>query len=158
MENVERDVLKNSEYIIEFYRRNDKKITNLELQKLAYFLEAIYMVITDEEYLYNEEFTAWNFGPVNTEIYNCYKSFGRIPIEIEKSININSQNLKYIENLYELFKDFNATQLVNLSHQKGSPWYNIYNNSQGSISRNEIISKNETKKWFSTLVKINNEE
>lgn len=157
MENIERDVLKNSEYIIEYYRRNGKNITNLELQKLAYFLEAIYMVSTDEEYLYTEEFTAWNFGPVNTEIYNHYKKFGRIPIEIDKSVNINPKNLKYIENLYELFKDFNATQLVNLSHQKESPWYTIYTNNNGSIPRSEIINKNETKKWFATLV-TNNEE
>lgn len=157
MENIERNVIKNSEYIIEYYNRNGKKVTNLELQKLAYFLEAIYMVSSDEEYLFEEDFAAWNFGPVNLEIYNHYKNFGRIPIELEKEVNINHQNLKYIENLYDLFKDFNATQLVNLSHANGSPWYTIYSNNQGIIPRSEIISKKETKKWFSSLVKKENE-
>ena len=40
-----------------------------------------------------------------------------------------------------LFKDFNATQLVNLSHSKGSPWYEIYSENDGKIPRNEIIDK-----------------
>lgn len=153
MENIERGVIKNSEYIIEYYNRNGKKITNLELQKLAYFLEAIYMVSTDEEYLFEEEFAAWNFGPVNFEIYKHYKNFGRIPIDLEKEVNINPQNLKYIENLFELFKDFTATQLVNLSHSEGSPWHTIYKKNNGSIPRDEVISKSETKKWFTSLVK-----
>lgn len=152
MENIERDVIKNSEYIIEYYNRKNKKVTNLELQKLAYFLEAIYMVSTNEEYLFKEDFAAWNFGPVNFEIYKHYKNFGRIPIDLGKEVNINSQNLKYIENLYELFKDFTATQLVNLSHEEGSPWYKIYKKNDGSIPRSEVISKSETKKWFATLV------
>ena len=38
---IDRDIINNSEYIIQFYKEKDKKITNLELQKLAYFLEAI---------------------------------------------------------------------------------------------------------------------
>lgn len=158
MGNIERNVIKNSEYIIAYYNRNGKKITNLELQKLVYFLEAIYMVSTNEEYLFEEQFTAWNFGPVNLEIYNQYKNFGRIPIELEQEVNINPINLKYIENLYDLFSEFNATQLVNLSHSKGSPWHTIYSKTKGAIPRQAIISKSETKKWFSTLVKKENEE
>lgn len=149
---IDRDIINNSEYIIQFYKEKDKKITNLELQKLAYFLEAIYMVCEDALYLYNEEFSAWNFGPVNLVIYNKYKKFGNLPIELERNIEINPINKKYIENLYNLFKDFNATQLVNLSHSKGSPWYEIYSENDGKIPRNEIIDKKSTKKWFSNLV------
>ena len=152
MVEIDRDIINNSEYIIQFYKEKDKKITNLELQKLAYFLEAIYMVCEDASYLYNEDFSAWNFGPVNLVIYNKYKKFGNLPIELEKNIEINPINKKYIENLYNLFKDFNATQLVNLSHSKGSPWYDIYSENNGKIPRNEIIDKKNTKKWFSNLV------
>ena len=122
---IDRDIINNSKYIIQFYKEKDKKITNLELQKLAYFLEAIYMVCEDALYL---------------------------PIDLEENIEINPINKKYIENLYNLFKDFNATQLVNLSHSKGSPWYEIYSENDGKIPRNEIIDKSSTKKWFSNLV------
>ena len=153
MDVIDRDVIRNSEYIIEYYRKMDKPITNLELQKLMYFLEAIYMVATDENYLYNEEFTAWSFGPVNLMVYNQYKSFGRIPIVLEKNVDINEINLEYIENLYYLFKDFNATKLVNLSHSKDSPWNKIYMLYNGSIPKDAIIKKADTKVWFGSLIK-----
>ena len=110
------------------------------------------MFCEDALYLYNEDFSAWNFGPVNLVIYNKYKKFGNLPIDLEENIEINPINKKYIENLYNLFKDFNATQLVNLSHSKGSPWYEIYSENDGKIPRNEIIDKSSTKKWFSNLV------
>lgn len=158
MDEIERNVIKNSEYIIEYYKRKEKFITNLELQKLMYFLEAIYMVATNEEYLYNDGFVAWSFGPVNLEIYNKYKSFGRGSIVLEQDIDINNTNLKYIINLYELFKDFNATELVNLSHSEGSPWLEIYKSCRGVIPRDKIISKRKTKEWFSSLVNKVNEK
>lgn len=152
MDGIERNIIENSEYIIEYYKQNQKTVTNLELQKLAYFLEAIYMVCTDEQYLYKEQFSAWNFGPVNTEIYNRYKSFGSMPIELDHEVNINRVNLKYIKILYNLFNDFTAAQLVNLSHIENSPWYNISKKWNSQIPKNVMISKNETKEWFSTLV------
>lgn len=153
MDEIERDVIKNSEYIIEYYKRKEKPITNLELQKLMYFLEAIYMVSTGEEYLFNEEFAAWIFGPVNLDVYKLYKKFGSSSIVLNKEVHINPVNYKYIENLYEMFKDFTVTNLVNLSHSEGSPWLEIYNESKdGLIPKDEFISKKKTKKWFSSLV------
>lgn len=157
MDSIERDVIKNSEYIISFYKEYGKAITNLEVQKLLYFLEAIYMVCTDEDYLYNEDFSAWNFGPVNTTIYNQYKNFGSVPIELDHEVIINQNNLKYIQMLYDLFKDFNATQLVNLSHMEGSPWHTIYSEYNGTIPRDQMISKRKTKEWFNNLVEIKDE-
>ena len=155
MESVERNIIKNSEYIIECYKRHNKSITNLELQKLMYFLEALYMVAMDEDYLYEENFTAWNFGPVNREIYDKYKKFGSNPIVLDEEILINPINQHFVENLFILFKDFTAAALVNLSHSEGSPWYEIYKKNNGNIPRDVNINKLETKKWFNTLVKVN---
>lgn len=42
------------------------------------------MVCTNEDYLYDEEFLAWNFGPVNTTIYNEYKNFWKNANRIKK--------------------------------------------------------------------------
>ena len=158
MESIERDVIKNSEYVIECYKRYGKQITNLELQKLMYFLEAIYMVITGDESLYEESFSAWNFGPVNTEIYNRYKKFGRNPIALTEDIVINEANRFFVENLYSLFKDFKPAALVNLSHSEGSPWFEIYKENNGNIPRDAKISKLKTKNWFSSLVRVNNQD
>ena len=38
---IERDIIINAYYVIYYFNQNGKKITNLKLQKLLYFLEAI---------------------------------------------------------------------------------------------------------------------
>lgn len=149
---IERDIIKNSEYIIEYFEDNNREVTNLMLEKLLYFLEAIYMAITDENRLYEEEFYAWDFGPVNKKVYSTYKSFGKMPIKLNKKITINSQNKKYIKFLYDLFKDFTAFDLVNLSHSENSPWYEINKEHNGEIEEDIIIKKEDTKNWFSSII------
>ena len=112
MNSIERDILKNSQYIITYFNEHDKEVTNIKLQKLLYFLEAIYMFIEDKKELFLEDFYAWNLGPINDKAYNEYKFFGNatigdiICILLDKSIEINHLNLKYIEILYNLFSDF----------------------------------------------------
>lgn len=153
MNEIERSIIKNSEYIIKYFEDNNREVTNLMLEKLLYFLEAIYMSLTDENKLYDEEFYAWNFGPVNDTIYNRYKNFGKYPIKINiKSIVINPNNKIYIEFLYNLFKDYTPFDLVTLSHSEGSPWQEINQKYDGDIEKNIIIEKSETKKWFKGII------
>lgn len=94
---IERSVLKNAKYIISFFSKREYSVTNLKLQKLLYFLEALYMVETNEDYLYNEDFYAWNFGPVSNIVYNEYKFFGKMRIVLKDKIEINRLNEKYIK-------------------------------------------------------------
>lgn len=49
---LERDILLNSYYIIDYFKKNGQEITNLKLQKLLYLEEAIYMSASDENYLF----------------------------------------------------------------------------------------------------------
>ena len=157
MNEIERSIIKNSEYIIKYFEDNNREVTNLMLEKLLYFLEAIYMSITDDNKLYDEDFYAWNFGPVNDTIYNRYKTFGKYPIKINtKSIIINQSNKIYIEFLYNLFKDYTPFDLVTLSHSEGSPWQEINSKYDGEIGRNIIIEKSETKKWFKGIIDESN--
>ncbi len=156
---IERDIVLNSKYIISYFNKNEKDVTNLMVEKLLYFLEAIYMVMTDEDYLFNEDFYAWNFGPVSDRVYQEYKYFGNLPIILEENVNIPKKNEIYVEHLYEMFSDFSSYDLVNLSHSKGSPWYEIDNQYNDSdIPKGIKISKIDTKKWFSGLVEITSNE
>lgn len=54
--------------------------------------------------------------------------------------------------MYELFKDYNAFTLVNLSHMKGSPWEEISQEYEdGDIPDDVKIDKKKTKDWFNTI-------
>ena len=154
-EHIERNILLNSKYIIAFFTRKGTKITHFMLQKLLYFLEAIFMISENEDFLFKEDFYAWNFGPVNDTVYSEYKIFGRMPLELydeENSIEINSFNERFIENLYEMFKDYDAQQLVSLSHASGSPWNELYKKYGLNIPEDKVIEKLKTKTWFRGIV------
>lgn len=156
MENIEtvnRDVLINAKYIIKFFNDKNNSVTNLKLQKLLYFLEAIYMVYTDDVKLYDDEFYAWDFGPVNEIIYNEYKIFGNTPIILEEEVLINEENKKYIEYLYNIFGSFSAFDLVTISHSEGSPWYNINKKYNDNIPHKTVIRKQDTKEWFKRIIR-----
>ncbi len=149
----ERDIILNSEYIIHYFNKQNKRVTNLTLEKLLYFYEAIYMVISGDERLFNEEFYAWDFGPVNKIVYNKYKKFGRASLPDTLTTDIDPINNYYISILYSLFKDYTAFDLVSLSHSEGSPWDEINKESKGNpIDKSEIINKAKTKAWFEKII------
>lgn len=160
---VERDILINSYYLINLFEEHAKKkheesasITNLKLQKLMYFVEAYYMVrYPDENELFNSQWNAWNYGPVNQILYNYYRKFGSMEImltsaEIAVGEDLPEKNKNCISKIYELFGNLDAFELVTLTHMKDSPWDSV--TSSGGYDFNKlnssIIPKKITKNWF----------
>ena len=166
--NVNRNIIENSYYMVSLFSkkeldekiRKNKNITNLKLQKLMYFVEAYYMVKNkDENYLYDTEWSAWDYGPVNKELYNHYKKFGSLDILLtdnQKSIGIDlpKENKEIIDKIYDLFGGLSAFDLVTLTHLDGSPWSSIYKRNRDSKEydfekiNNSQISKEKTREWF----------
>lgn len=163
---INRDIIENSYYMINLFDRDKKdrnvSITNLKLQKLMYFVEAYYMVDNPEEQeLFSSSWSAWDYGPVNRKLYNCYKKFGSMEIALEPSQvsignNLPDTNKKYIERIYSLFADFSAFDLVTLTHLKGSPWDEIFEKNKTfeqynfQILNDSEIDKLKTKEWFAS--------
>ena len=55
-----------------------------------------------------------------------------------------------LKELYRVFGELTASQLVNLTHMTNSPWYNkwIENDKKIVYGADSYIDKAETKKWF----------
>ncbi|MCI8640697.1 MAG: SocA family protein [Clostridia bacterium] len=115
-------------------------ITNLKLQKLLYYAQGHCLSKIDEP-LFDDEFLAWEHGPVIKEVYNLYKTNGSKGIEYDKDFNIiiddDIENI--LEEVYEKYGQFSAWKLRNMTHEE-SPWINT--------PRNEIIPKCEIKEYF----------
>lgn len=158
---IERDIIVNSYYIIYYFNKMGKTITNLKLQKLLYFLEAIYLIQNiEEKNLFMEKFYAWNFGPVSDIVYKRFKDYQNMNLalnqeDIEIACAMNLENQKYIEKLFQLLGDMTAYQLVTLSHLPDSPWAKLNQKYNGMIEKNVSISKIETRNWFAHLIGIN---
>jgi uncharacterized phage-associated protein len=156
----EKEILKDnividSYYLINLFVNDSKKVTQLQIQKLMYFFEAFYMCIKDTDSLYPCHFNAWAFGPVAIPLYKEYKVFGNADIilseeKIKQGNEIDSLKKDVLKKIYETFGILSASQLVDITHRKGSPWYNKWmeNNQKVVYGDRSYIDKIETKEWF----------
>lgn len=106
-------------HIIAVAQDNHTSISNLQLQKVMYFVlkEAIKKdLFTKEELedIYNEPFLVWAYGPVVESQYNRFKGFGSSPIigSFEQNSEfslLNTAILKYLK--------MNIFDLVDQSHE-----------------------------------------
>jgi len=89
--------------------------------------------------------------------YDYYKECGNENIELteekrKKIINFPNINKVFVEVLFKVFSGWSAYELVELTHEQGSPWYHIKNNIEEES--NQIVSKKETKIWLREKIKV----
>lgn len=136
-----------SHYIIDMCTRDNKPVSNLQLQKMLYFIQTAYCKATNGDLLFSDEFQAWPYGPVISSVYEEYSYFGgRV---IEKQYNdisnifssISAAVKDFVDDAIRTLRDKYPWDLVQLSHAKGSPWSLTYNEGEGHkapISNNLI--------------------
>ncbi len=79
-------VLELAEYFL-FSQDEEADITNLKLQKLCAYCQALSYVV-HEKPLFHENMEAWTHGPVIPELYEKYKKFEKNIISTEKKENL----------------------------------------------------------------------
>lgn len=106
--------------------QTDTPVTNLQLQKIMYFL-LIFMSNNEmyskraEENFKAGNLQAWPYGPVDKSTYEKYKKFKDQPIEVNELplVNLDSVLNEWIDRLLSI----NVFSLVRLSHEH-SFWKN----------------------------------
>jgi uncharacterized phage-associated protein len=94
-------------------------LSNLKLQKLVYYAQGLHLVIHDGQPLFEDKIEAWNYGPVVPDLYYRYKEWGAngIPANIDFNHEmIYSETKTFLDEIYEVFGQFSAIRLMNLSH------------------------------------------
>lgn len=119
-------------------------ITNLKLQKLLYYAQGYFLAKKDIP-LFDEDFLAWEHGPVIRKIYDKYKKNGASGIVYDKDfdLEIDVETEKILEEVHEEFGQYTAWKLRNMSHET-EPWI--------STPANQVITKNKIKEYFKTKV------
>lgn len=96
-------------------------ITHLKLQKLCYYAQAYSLALNDEP-LFDEEFQAWEHGPVSRTIFDRYRVNGFLPIEKPSDLPSIGEKEKIILNyIWDRFGKYDAMYLRDLTHQE-TPW------------------------------------
>ena len=123
------------------YEKKRSILTPLKLQKVLYLAQG-WSYVWDNSPLFIEDFCAWQYGPVNLQIYNYFQKYGRnvIPYN-EGSANIVDYDSKStLEAVWDQYSLYSAYDLVELTHSHDI-WKSAYYN-------NTIISKEDIKQYF----------
>ena len=125
-----------SHYIIDMCTQEECPVSNLQLQKMLYFLQSVYCRATRGTLLFNEEFEAWPYGPVIASIYREYAEYGGSVIERRYSdgsteLGLSDKWMKFINDGIRELRSKYPWDLVKMSHAPNSPWAQVYKEGKG---------------------------
>lgn len=120
------------------YNDHTYSLTPLKLQKVLYYAQG-WSFVWDDKPLFPEEFEAWQYGPVNREVYDNFKVYkGQEIPDYEGQIPLSaaSDELETIKSVWEEYGAETAGSLVNMTHTE-APWIEAYRT--GKIISNHSI-------------------
>ncbi|MBR8828413.1 MAG: DUF4065 domain-containing protein [Gomphosphaeria aponina SAG 52.96 = DSM 107014] len=140
-----------ADYLIHFCHQHGDLITNLKLQKLVYYAQAWYLALYDQP-LFPEDFQAWASGPVQPELYECYKKNKWNPIsEDVGEIDLPQQIKDHLKEIIEVYGKYESYYLERMT-QEELPWLKA----RGGIPIDEestaVISKQAMQAFYKTLL------
>lgn len=123
-----------AKYIINKCTTDEHPISNLQLQKILYYIQHDFLVNKNKE-LFEDEFAAWKFGPIVPSIYHVYSTAGGMKLEeTYEDIDLNSfepEDLETINSIVEEKREKNPWLLVDETHKEGKAWDLIFQNGLG---------------------------
>lgn len=116
-----------------------RPISPMKLLKLVYMGYGWSLAILNKK-LFDEPIYAWAHGPVVRSVYDEFKHYGKQPIEgrsvdfdLEKEdiviprVPIDEADVQVVlGKVWDVYKNFGAWDLRNLTHEPGSPWAQVY--------------------------------
>lgn len=137
------------------------EITPMKLVKLVYLAHGWHLGLKEVP-LISEPVEAWKYGPVVPSLYHEFKRYGNRKIE---SIELNEDyeivvpdgdNEKFLDKIWEVYGKFSGVELSTITHQKGSPWYTIWEEENGKNYHGVEIPNDVIKYYYQQKVKANN--
>ena len=98
-------------------------ITNLKLQKLAYYAQSASLAFYDSA-LFPESLEAWKHGPVVPELYRTYKGYKSSPLPKTASVSegvYSAAERELLDGVYAFFGQYAAWKLRDMTHEE-TPW------------------------------------
>ena len=123
-------------YVITHSFKQRRPLSNLQLQKILYFLQKHYLQRYGRP-LFQEPIEAWLFGPVVREVYFAYCAHGSSPIlRVYDTSVLRQEDKGFIDPLIDKYRSETPWELVAEAHKEGSAWFQTWRNGAG---RNEEI-------------------
>lgn len=129
-----------AKYIINRCTDNGTPVTNLKLQKILYFVQGEYHQQTGS-FLFDDNFLAWQFGPVVRGVYDEYCSYGASAIYELGTLILREKDKKVIDEIIDRRRGQTAGALVAEAHRPGGAWDSVYNGSNQTVIPKQLIKR-----------------
>lgn len=120
-----------SKYIVSKCIRDGHPISNLQLQKILFYIQKDFL---SKGYIaFVDDIEAWQFGPVVPDVYYYFSGFGAMPISImQGEYTIDEQDKTIVDRIVEMKRELDPWELVAETHKLGGAWDKIYRNGLGN--------------------------
>lgn len=120
-----------SKYIVTKCIRDGHPISNLQLQKILYYVQKAYLDNNSRAFI--DEIEAWQFGPVVPSAYYRFSGFGAMPITLSYlDASIDPVDQQIIDPIVEEKRSKDPWDLVEDTHKPNGAWSQIYKNGVGN--------------------------
>ena len=121
------DALEVSQYIINYCREKKYCMSNLKLQKVLYYVQAEFLVVTNKP-CFKDKIEAWMFGPVVKSVYRNYRVYagGNIAVGNSKQRHhIKNRDMELIQGIVDECDQYSNSSLMQIIF-KQSPYRDVY--------------------------------
>lgn len=127
----------------------DESPSPMKLQKLCYYAQAY--ALADGHQLFDEDFQAWQHGPVIYDLYNKYKDYKwrQISEEVGES---DTALLDFINDVVSAYGRYDGAALSTMTHRE-SPWIDARGGLDESQGSTALITKQSMSRFFSAKLK-----
>lgn len=127
-----------AEYVISYCVRKGNPISNLQLQKILYFIQGEFYRSTGR-ILISDEFYAWPLGPVAVDVYDTYCVYGGGKIFEKSDFSLLPEVAEIVNPIINRRAKQSARQLVDESHRVGGAWKTVFNGNKATIIPKPLI-------------------
>ena len=137
-------------------QENNKDVDNIKVNKLVY-VSLGFSLGMEDFVLFDEDVEAWKFGPVIPSVYHHFKKYK--DQKIKKQLDADShgrpitqvedkENLGILKGVWEIYNGKNGKELVDLTHQEGTPWWAYYIESE----KHRTISRDTIRRYYKAMI------
>ena len=120
-----------AKYIVTKCVKDSCAISNLQLQKILYFIQKDFLC--RGEFAFLDAIEAWPFGPVVPAVYYHFCIFGSMSITTAyEGITIEAKDRARIDPIVEAKRVLPPWDLVEDTHRKNGAWDQIYQDGAGN--------------------------
>lgn len=135
-------------------------LTNMSLNKIAYFAHAASLAHYGRP-LVDSPFEAWQYGPVHPQLYRQLKRFKDQPVtgrltrvdletggDVPYEVRLSQEEKDLIDRITVFYGVMPAGRLVEISHEPGAPWDQVWAAGEKEARPGMIISDAATESFY----------